>query len=49
MHTEVFENHYHVDIIRNTLTRQLGAVLPAMVDELEVACGELLPAKEGGQ
>ncbi len=42
-------DHYHVDIIRNTLTRQLSAVLPAMVDELEVVCGELFPTKDGGQ
>ncbi|PIL31304.1 cytochrome P450 [Ganoderma sinense ZZ0214-1] len=47
VHSDVFVDHYHVDIIRNTLTRQLGAVLPAMVDELEVVCGELLPTKEG--
>ena len=49
MDPDVFVNHYHVDIIRNILTRQLGAVLPEMVDELEVVCGEILPTKEGGQ
>ncbi|KAM5539978.1 hypothetical protein V8D89_006481 [Ganoderma adspersum] len=47
VHPDVFVDHYHVDIIRNTLTRQLGAVLPEMVDELEVVCGEILPTKEG--
>ncbi|KAI1793036.1 cytochrome P450 [Ganoderma leucocontextum] len=47
VHSEVFVDHYHVDIIRNTLTRQLGAVLPAMIDELEVVCGEFFPTKEG--
>ncbi|EJF67303.1 cytochrome P450 [Dichomitus squalens LYAD-421 SS1] len=47
MHPEVLADHYHVDLIRNTLTRQLNAVLPAIVDEVEVVCGELLPTVEG--
>ncbi|KAH9895714.1 cytochrome P450 [Cubamyces lactineus] len=37
---------YHVDIIRDKLTRSLAAVLPEVMDELTVAVHEYIPAKE---
>ncbi|KAI0329481.1 cytochrome P450 [Cubamyces sp. BRFM 1775] len=37
---------YHVDIIRDKLTRSLAAVLPDVIDELTVAVHEYIPAKE---
>ena len=49
MHPEVLTDHYHVDLIRNTLTRQLNSLLPEIVDEVEIVCGELLPMAQGGQ
>ncbi|RDX42957.1 cytochrome P450 [Lentinus brumalis] len=40
---------YHVDIIREKLTRTLPAVLPDVVDELSLAVQEYIPAKNDGK
>ncbi|KAI0640730.1 cytochrome P450 [Trametes meyenii] len=40
------EDPYHVDIIREKLTRALPAVLPDVIDELQLAVGDHIPAKE---
>lgn len=42
------ENPYHVEIIREKLTRTLPAVLPHVVDELRLAVPEHIPAVFGG-
>ncbi|KAL1951299.1 hypothetical protein VTO73DRAFT_448 [Trametes versicolor] len=41
------ENPYHVEIIREKLTRTLPAVLPHVVDELRLAVPEYIPAVFG--
>ncbi|KAI0368876.1 cytochrome P450 [Pilatotrama ljubarskyi] len=44
---EVHYDPYHVDIIRDKLTRTLPTILPDVVDELRVAIHDHIPAKEG--
>ena len=39
---------YHVDIIREKLTRTLPAVLPEVVDELGLAVQEYIGARDDG-
>ncbi|KAI0334068.1 cytochrome P450 [Cubamyces sp. BRFM 1775] len=42
---EFHEDHYHLDIIRDKLTRSLASLLPDLIDELTVAVPEYIPAK----
>nr|BED42928.1 cytochrome P450 monooxygenase [Trametes versicolor] len=44
---EVVDNPYHIDIIKEKLTRSLPAVLPHVVDELRLAVPEHIPAVSG--
>ncbi|KAI0741267.1 cytochrome P450 [Daedaleopsis nitida] len=43
---ETSEDPYHVDIIREKLTRTLPAVLPDVIDELKVAVQEHIPTAD---
>ncbi|KAI0668027.1 cytochrome P450 [Trametes maxima] len=40
------EDPYHVDIVREKLTRALPVVLPDVIDELRLAVQEFIPARE---
>ncbi|CDO73010.1 hypothetical protein BN946_scf185007.g64 [Trametes cinnabarina] len=42
---ETDEDPYHVDIIREKLTRSIPAILPDVIDELNLAVPERIPAK----
>ncbi|RPD64678.1 cytochrome P450 [Lentinus tigrinus ALCF2SS1-7] len=46
---DAFADPYHVDIIKEKLTRTLPAVLPEVVDELRLAVQEYIPAKDEGE
>ena len=46
--TEYEESSYHIDIIRDKLTRSLPAIFPHILDELTLAIGEHIPAKDDG-
>lgn len=43
------DDPYHIDIIKEKLTRTLPAVLPEVIDELKVATEEHIPTKGDGQ
>ncbi|KAI0654307.1 cytochrome P450 [Cubamyces menziesii] len=43
---EAHHDPYHIDIVREKLTRNLPAVLPEIMDELTVAMHEYIPAKD---
>ncbi|KAI9060502.1 cytochrome P450 [Trametes sanguinea] len=45
---DVHENTYHVDIIREKLTRSIPTILPDVIDELSVAVEECIPVKGDG-
>ena len=40
---------YHVDVIRNKLTRALPLILPEVIDELGVVIPKCIPAKGDGE
>ncbi|OBZ79756.1 Ent-kaurene oxidase [Grifola frondosa] len=40
------DDPYHVTVIRDKLTRNLAPLLPDVIDEIDVAFNELIPAKE---
>ncbi|KAI0774403.1 cytochrome P450 [Fomes fomentarius] len=44
--TETTEDPYHIDIIKEKLTRTLPAVLPEVIDELKVAVHQYIPAND---
>ncbi|OJT14393.1 Ent-kaurene oxidase [Trametes pubescens] len=44
---DAVENPYHVDMIREKLTRSLPVVLPHVIDELQLAVPEHIPAVSG--
>ncbi|KAI0354621.1 cytochrome P450 [Trametes cingulata] len=44
---DVHDDPYHVDIIREKLTRTLPAILPDVIDELTIAIPDHIPAKDG--
>ncbi|KAH9895713.1 cytochrome P450 [Cubamyces lactineus] len=46
---EAHSDPYHIDIVREKLTRNLPTVLPEIMDELAVAMHEYIPAKEDGR
>ena len=39
----MLDDPYHVDIVRDKLTRQIPAVLPDVVDELSMVLPEYIP------
>ncbi|KAJ8475230.1 hypothetical protein ONZ51_g6703 [Trametes cubensis] len=41
-------DHYHLDILRDKLTRGLAGVLPDLIDELSMAVPQYIPAKADG-
>jgi len=43
---EIHANPFHVDIIRTTLTRNIGAAFPDIYDEIITAFAEYIPTKE---
>lgn len=43
----VFRNPYHVPIVRAQLGRRLGAVFPALVDEMGEAVRDYVPRRDG--
>ncbi|CDO73437.1 hypothetical protein BN946_scf185013.g72 [Trametes cinnabarina] len=43
---DILENTYHVDVIREKLTRGIPAILPDVIDELTTAVHEYIPALE---
>ncbi|KAH8105091.1 cytochrome P450 [Cristinia sonorae] len=43
---DTHENQYHVTVIRNALTRNLGVLFPDVRDELVVATRELIPPSD---
>ena len=45
----VLANQYHIEVLSEKLTRQLGTVLPPVMDELQMLCSEMLPTEEGGE
>lgn len=45
---EVSEFPYHIDVIREKLSRTLPAILPDVVEELKVAVPEHIPTKDDG-
>ncbi|RDX42959.1 cytochrome P450 [Lentinus brumalis] len=46
---EALTDGYHIDIIKEKLTRTLPAVLPNVIDELRLAVQEYIPAKDDGK
>ena len=47
--TEFLEDPYHVDIIKEKLTRTLPTILPEVIDELKLAVHEHIPTKGDGR
>lgn len=45
----VSEFPYHVDIIKEKLSRTLPAILPDVIEELKVAVPEHIPTKDDGE
>ena len=45
----VIEDPYHVDIIKEKLTRTLPVIMPDVVNELELAVPHYLDAKDDGK
>ena len=46
---ELIEDPYHVDIIKEKLTRTLPVIMPDVVDELELAVPYYIDAKDDGK
>ena len=46
---ELIEDPYHVDIIKEKLTRMLPTVLPDLTDELAVSVQEYIPTTGDGE
>ncbi|KAI0713160.1 cytochrome P450 [Cerioporus squamosus] len=46
---EPLTDAYHIDIIKEKLTRTLPTVLPNVIDELELAVQEYIPTKDDGK
>ena len=46
--TEISDDPYHLDIIKEKLTRTLPAVLPRVIDELKVAVQDHIPTQGEG-
>ena len=46
---EVSEYPYHIDIIREKLSRTLPAILPDVVEELKAAVPDHIPTKDDGE
>lgn len=42
------DDPYHVDIIKEKLTRSVPAILPEVIDELTLAVPQHIPAKTDG-
>ena len=40
----MLDDPYHVDIVRDKLTRQIPAVLPDVVDELSIVLPDTIPS-----
>lgn len=49
MGIEVYEDPYHITLVREKLNRNLGNLLPAVVDELGLAVKEYVPAQGNGE
>jgi hypothetical protein len=43
----VNSDFYHINVIRTTLTRNIGTKFPDVLDEISTAFSELIPAKDG--
>ena len=46
---ELVEDPYHVDIIKEKLTRTLPVIMPDVVEELELAVPHYINAKDDGE
>ena len=46
---DVVDDPYHISIIKNQLTRNLSVIMPDMIDEIKLACQELLPVQGEGK
>lgn len=47
MGLQISANAYHVPIIRNDLTKNLGLMMPDIHDEIVHAFSEIIPATDG--
>lgn len=45
MGADVVDEPYHISAIRNQLTRNLGTLLPSVVDEMKIAFEHFIPAQ----
>ncbi len=48
MHPETIENQYHMDLVRSTLTRNIPALLPDLIDEIQHAFPQVFPLQDQG-
>ena len=46
---EALDDPYHIDIIKEKLTRTLPAILPDVIDELKLAVPAYIPTKDDGK
>lgn len=46
---DVIDNPIHINVIKGPLTRNLAALLPDVVDEIELAAQELIPTQGDGE
>ena len=46
---ESMDDPYHIDIIKEKLTRTLPAVLPEVIDELKLAVDEHIPTQDDSE
>ena len=46
---EALDDPYHIDIIKEKLTRTLPAILPDVIDELKLAVPAYIPTKDDGE
>ena len=48
MGSDVLDEPYHISAIRNQLTRNLGVLLPSVMDEIQTAFRQLVHLKDDG-